>query len=256
MKKILFGSFLIIFLFSVFFSGYNNNPGIIISRLLNTRDIQEVTELRYIVYFLGIIPVGEAVFNPARIDEFMGKETYHLRATAETLRFFSKFFSAKTSLDSFVDVHQLNPLLYRLKLTVSGRKDINEEIIYNQKDGFMSVSGVKRLILPNTQDPLSSMFNIMHMDFEKIKEFQMNINAHKKNYILKGIAQNRDLSINNKLHKTYILKGKVFRPDNNPYHQSSLTFVLLKGKVNIPCLIEVFSGGVLIKARLVSIKGR
>ena len=254
MKKILFGSFLIIFLFLVFFSGYNNNPRIIISRLINTRDIQELTELRYIVYFLGIIPVGEAVFHPARINEFMGKDAYHLRATAETSRFFSRFFSAGTSLDSFVDVHQLNPLLYRLKLTVSGRKDINEEIIYNQKDGFMSVSGVKRLILPNTQDPLSSMFNIMRMDFEKIKEFQMNINAHKKNYILKGMVQNKDLSINNKLHKTYILKGKVFRQDNNPYHQSSFTIVLLKQNCNIPLLIKVFSGGVLIQVKLVDIR--
>jgi hypothetical protein len=157
-------------------------------------------------------------------------------------------------LDSFVDVHQLNPLLYRLKLTVSGRKDINEEIIYNQKDGFMSVSGVKRMILPNTQDPLSSMFNIMHMDFEKIKEFQMNINAHKKNYILKGMVQNKDLSINNKLHKTYILKGEVFRQDKNPYHQSSFTIVLLKQNSNIPLLIKVFSGGVLIQAKLVDIR--
>lgn len=254
MRKIIFSSFLIIFLFLVFFSGYNNNPAITISRLLNARNIQEVTELRYTVYFLGIIPVGEAVFNPAHIDEITGKDTYHLRATAGTSRFFSKFFAAEAYLDSFVDIHQLNPLLYRLKLTVSGRKDINEEIIYNQKDGFMSVSGVKRLILPNTQDPLSSMFNIMHMDFEKIKEFQMNINAHKKNYILKGIVQNKDLSINNKLHKTYILKGEVFRQDKNPYHQSSFTFVLLKEKVNIPCLIKVFSGGVLIQAKLVDIR--
>ena len=255
MKKILFSSFLIIFLFLVFFSGYNNSPGVIISRLPNARDIQEVNELRYIVYFLGIIPIGEAVFNPARIEEVMGKDAYYLKATAKTSRFFSKFFTAETFLDSFVDIRQLNPLLYRMKLTILGREDINEEIIYNQKDGFMSVSGVKRLILPNTQDPLSAMSNIMHMDFEKIKEFKMNINAHKKNYILEGVVQNKDLPINNKIHKICILKGKVFRQDKNPYHQSRVTFMLLKEKVNIPCLIEVFSGGVLIKARLVSIRG-
>lgn len=237
-----------------FFSSYNNNPRIIISRLINTRDIQELTELRYLVYFLGIIPAGEAVFHPARINEFTANNAYHLRASAGTLRFFSKFFAAGASLDSFVDIDQLNPLLYKLKLTVSGRKDTNEEIIYNQKDGFMSVSGVKRLILANTQDPLSAMFNIMHMDFEKKKEFQMNINAHKKNYILEGMAQNKDLSINNKLYKTYILKGEVFRQDKNPYHRSRVTIVLLKQNCNIPLLIKVFSGGVLIQAKLVEIR--
>jgi len=254
MKKILFVSFLIIFLILVLSSGYHNNPKIIISRLFKTSNIREPAELRYIVYFLGIIPIGDAVFYPARIEDFAGGKVYHLRATAKTSRFLPRFFSAEVSLDSFVDIHRLNPLLYRQKLTAAGRKDINEEIIYNHKECFMSMAGVKRQISPNTQDPLTSMFNIMHMDLEKIKEFQMDINAHKKNYILKTNIQEKRLTINNKVYKTYFLKGMVFRQDNNPYHRSSFTFVLLKQNSNIPLLIKAFSGGISIKARLAGIR--
>ncbi len=253
MKKVFCSLFIIVFLFLVFFSVYNNNPGIIISRI-KVRDIRELTELRYIVYFLGVIPVGEAVFYPARINEITGNNAYHLRAAAETSRCFSQFFAARTSLDSFVDADQLNPLVYRMQLTVSGRKDINEEIIYNQQDGFMLVSGVKRQILPNTQDPLSLMFNIMLMDFEKTSEFRMNINTHKKNYIFKGMVQDKDRLIKNKIYQTYILKGEVFRDNKSPYHRSSFKMVLLKQNCNIPLLIKVFSGGVLIQARLTGIK--
>lgn len=256
MKRFFFSSFLIIVLFLVFLGWYSNNPGIIISKLPDAQNIGEVNELRYIVYFLGVIPVGEAVFYSAHSGELTSRESYHLSATANSARFFSGLFSAEASLDSFVDTHLLIPFLYRFKLNVSGGKEINEEIMYNQEDGSMYVSGARRLILPNTQDPLSAMFNIMRMDFEKSKELQMNINAHKKNYIFEGIALNKDLLVKGKLYKTYIIKGKIFRQDRNPYHQSSATFVLLKEKVNIPCLIEVFSGGVLIKARLVGIKGK
>lgn len=254
-KIISIANFGIIFLCLLFSGWYSNNPGVIISKLPGVRDIREVSELKYRVYFLGVIPAGEAVFYPARGDGLAGKESYHLRATANTASFFSGLFSARAFLDSFVDIHRLVPFLYRFKLNVSGRKEVDEEIVYNQEDGSMYVSGARRLILPNTQDPLSAMFNIMRMDFEKSKELQMNINTHKKNYIFEGIALNKDLSVNSGIYKTYIVKGKVFRQDKNPYHQSSVTFVLLRGKVNVPCLIEVFSGGVLIKARLVGIKG-
>lgn len=256
MKRFFFNSLLIIFLILLFSGWYSNNPGIIISNLPGVRDMREVSELKYRIYFLGVIPAGEAVFYPASGDGLAGKESYHLRATADTARFFSGLFSAQASLDSFVDIHRLTPSLYRLKLTVSGRKEIDEEIMYNQEEGSMYVSGVRRLILPNTQDPLSAMFNIMRMDFEKNKELHMNINAHKKNYIFEGTALHKDLLVNGGIYKAYIVKGKVFRQDKNPYHQSSVTFALLRGKVNVPCLIEVFSGGVLIKARLVGIKGK
>lgn len=256
MKRFIFYSLLIIFLCLLFSGWYSNNPGVIISKLPGIRDIKETSELKYRIYFLGLIPAGEAIFYPARREGLAGRESYHLRAAADTAGFFSGLFSARALLDSFVDIHRLTPFLYRIKLNVSRRKEIDEEIVYSQEDGSMRVSGVRRLISPNTQDPLSAMFNIMRMDFEKSKELQMNINAHKKNYIFEGTALHKDLSVNSGIYKTYIVKGKVFRQDKNPYHQSSVTFVLLRGKINVPCLIEVFSGGVLIKARLVGIKGQ
>lgn len=252
MKRILFIIFLVI-LVLILLAGYNSNPKVIISRLIKSESVQ-VGALKYRIYFLGIIPVGEAIFSVGRLEEFKGQKVYHLNATARTLKYFPKFFNGDAALDSYVDIQKFNPILFKQKLMIAGKEYINKEIIYNQKEGFMSIAGIKRNILPNTQDPLSVMFNLMHLDLAEAGEFKININAYKKNYTFKGIAKPKDVLINSKAYKIFFLKGWISRQDKNPYHQSSITAVLLNQKENIPILIKVFSGGVLIQARLVDIR--
>lgn len=252
MKKILL-IFLIIILFLVFIAWKNSNPENIISELLKKGDIKS-GELRYKIYLLGVLPIGDAFLGDEKIEEYKGQKVYHLSATAQSLKIFSKFFSGSAILDSYVDMQQFNPMSFRQRLQVSGKKDIDREIIYDQKLGIMSISEVKRQIFPNTQDPLSAAFNIRRMDFDKIKEFEMNINTNQKNYILKGTTTQQDISINKKIYKIVLAKAEIKRRDKNPYHQSTITMVLLKEKGNIPILIKVFAGGVLINAKLVDIK--
>ncbi len=252
MKRILFTIFLVIS-FLILLAGYNSNPKVIISRLIKNEDIR-ANALKYRIYFLGIIPIGEGILSAGRLEEFEGKKVYHLNAAARTLKYFSKFFNGDIVLDSYVDIQEFNPILFKQGLMIKGKEGINREIIYNQKEGFMSVAGIRRQIFPNTQDPLSLMFNLMHLDLVEAKEFKMNINAYKKNYTFRGTTKPRDVLINSKTYKMVLLKGWISRQDKNPYHQSSVTAVLLNQKENIPLLIKVFSGGVLIQAKLVDIR--
>lgn len=249
MKRITFTIFSLI-LFLILLAGYNSNPKVIISRLIKNDGVQ-VGALKYRIYFFGIIPVGEAIFNAGRLEEFEGQKVYHLNATARTLKYFSKFFNGEVALDSYVDIQEFNPMLFKQRLMIAGKDDINKEIIYNQKEGFMSTAGIKRKIFPNTQDPLSVMFNLRHLDLTEAGEIEININAYKKNYTLKGITKPNDVVINSKTYKIFALKGWISRQDKNLYHQSSVNAVLLNQKENIPLLIKVFTGGVLIQARLV-----
>jgi len=214
----------------------------------------KVGTLKYRIYFLGIIPIGEAIFSVGRLEEFEGQKVYHLNATAKSLSIFSKFFSSYAVLDSYIDIQQFNPILFKQKLVVTGKADVDTEVLYDQKNGIMSIAGIKRQIFPNTQDPLSVMFNLMHLDLAEAGEFEININAYKKNYSFKGIAKLDGVLINSKAYKIFLLKGWIKRQEKNPYHQSSITAVLLNQKENIPLLIKVFTGGVLIQAKLVDIR--
>lgn len=254
MKKILpilfIPAILLVFI-SVY--GYNNNPKTIISKLNNNSDIP-ISKLRYRINFAGILPVGEAIFETKKTEEYRGQQVYHLTASAQSLNIFAKFFNSYAILNSYVDAQQFNPVLFRQKLVVKDRKDIEKEVIYDQKQGIMSIDGVRRQIFANTQDPLSAMFNVRRMDFDKIKEFEMNINTNQKNYLLKGVAHIKDISIKKKIYKTVLLEAKIIRRDRNPYHKSTITMLLLKEKNNIPILIKAFAGGILINARLIDIQ--
>ncbi len=252
MKKLLL-IFFIIILFLIFVSCYNSSPRTIISHLIKNGGIK-TGQLRYKIYLLKIFPIGEAVFKAEEAEEYKGQKVYHLSAAAQSLRVFSKFFSGSALLDSYVNTEQLNPIAFNQKLIVTGKQDMYREVIYDQRNYIMSIAGVRRQIFPNTQDPLSAILNIKRMDFNKVKEFEMNINTNQKNYILKGIATQQGIIVNKKTYRIVLAKAEIERRDKNPYHKSNISMVLLEEKENIPILIKVFASGMLINAKLIDIK--
>lgn len=244
----------ILIVVSLTFLFYNNsNVKNIISGLAKKGGIGP-GELRYRIYLFGILPVGDAVFGIEKIEQYQGQKVYHLSATAQSLNAFSKFFKASAHLDSYVDTEELCHLAFKQKIAILGKPTLEREVTYDQKSGIMDIAGVKRQILPNTQDPLSAIFNIRHLDFDKAEDIEMNINTNQKNYILKGVAERKNISIHKQAYRVILAKAKIARRDKNPYHKSSITTVLLKEKENIPILIKVFASGLLINARLIEIR--
>lgn len=251
MKKILFiiSVVILIFLFIVM----SNDPKIIIAKLAKKGDLK-AGELRYRIKFFGFLPLAEAIIGVEKIEDYKGQKVYHLSASAKTLKVVSKILSGEAVLDSFVDMQGLSPVAFKQRLRVSGKSDVDKEIIYDQKQGIMSIGDVHRQIPSGTQDPLSAIFSLRQMDFDKIKEFEMNINTNQKNYILKGRATPKEMIIEGKTYKTVFLEASISRRDKNPYHKSSIKMVLLCGKENIPISIKVFASGVLLNAQLIDIK--
>ena len=252
MKKLLL-IFFIIILSLVFISWYNSTPRAIVPRLIKERNIQ-TEQLRYKIYLFRIFPIGEAVLKSPEVTEYNGKKVYHLSASANNSRFFSRFVNVYAILDSYIDIQQLNPILFKQKLVVTDRKDIYREVLYDQGNHIMSIAGVRRQILPNTQDPLSAIFNVRRMDFDRVKDFEISINTNQKNYVLEGTAQSRNISVKKIIYKIVLLKANISRRDKNPYHKSSIAMALLKGEGDIPISIDVFTRGILLNARLVDIK--
>lgn len=252
MKKISL-IFLAAVLFFVFIAARNNSPKLVIGSLLKKGEIRQ-GELVYRINLFGFIPVGEAVFAQGKVEEVDGRRVYHLNVTASTLKILAKFYSCYAVIDSYVDAENYSPLVFKQKLMLQDKPDNIKAALYNQKEGFMSVSGVRRQILPDTQDPLSAIFNLRRMDFAKTKDFEININTNQKNYILKGKAEEKEIELNKKIYKIVLAEASIARGDKSPYHKSNIAMVLLKEKENLPILIKVFASGVLINAKLIEIK--
>lgn len=253
MRRILGIFLIIVILFLIFFWQVNNNPAIIIANLNNKGGIRE-GDLKYRINLLGLIPIGEATFNLEKLEEYNGLKVYHLHANTNSLDYYATLFKGYASVDSYVDTRDSNPVLFKQRIEAPGNENPYKEVFYEQKKGIMSVDGVKRQIFPNTQDPLSAMFNLKHMDFDKVDNFEININTNQKNYILEGTANHKELRINNKIYKIVLAEAEIRRRDKNPYHKSHVSMTLLRGENNLPVLIKVFASGILINAKLAEIK--
>lgn len=244
---------LLLTLFFLFVGYRNSNPKIIISELEKKGDIKS-GRFKYRIYFLGILPIGEAILEEPKIEEYNGQRVYHLSASTQNLKIFSKVFSGQAILDSYVDIQELNPILFKQKMIMGKIQTGEREVFYDQKNNIMAIGAVKRSIYPDTQDPLSAIFRLIYTDFGKDKDIEMSINTNQKNYILKGTAVSKEILINKKIHRIVLAKGEVKRRDKNPYHKSKISVTFLKGKTNLPVLIRVFAAGILINARLTEIE--
>lgn len=255
MRKILLIIITAIISSSIFLFYYNNSPKIIVSSLARKSNA-EAKELIYRVNFFGILPVADAILKVDEIQDYNGQQVYHLSATANSLRWYTKMYNAHAILDSYVDINTHDPILFRQKAVITNEKviNINKEVYYDQKNGIMTLNNIRRQIPPHTQDPLSLLFNTMHMDFDKVEEIEMDINTNQRNYLVKGIKQSRDISIDKKTYKLVFLDADIKRREKNPYHQSKISIVFCRDRENIPILIRVFASGAFLSAKLIDIR--
>jgi hypothetical protein len=252
MKKVLL-SLVIIAVVAGFFVHYNNNPEAIVSALVKKGKIGS-GDLVYRIYFLGLIPVGEAVIKKDIAQDYNGQGVYHLSAIARSAKYFSRIFSATAEVDSYIDRQTLNPVFFLQKTMMSGKGESKKGISYDQVNNIMTIANTRRQILPNTQDPLSAVYNLRRMDFGKAREFKININTNQKNYVMAGTAAIREAKIKAETVRLTMLEAEIRRSDGNPHHKSRLSVVLLEGKENIPVLIRVFASGAIISAKLIDIE--
>lgn len=216
---------------------------------------QDNAQLHYRIFAFGVFPVAEAVFYPAKEDEHQGNKMYHLQAVANTLPAISNFFKAQAEVDSYINLQDKNPVMFLQQIKVKGKPDVNKKITYDQKRGIMSLNGVERSILPDTQDFLSAIYKIRHMDFEGVRDLEMNVNTNQKNYALKTTVMPKRVLIRRKAYTLHILSGEIKRRDkNNPYHTTRIKMTLAEGRANIPVIIKVSASGFPLTARLVDIK--
>ncbi len=253
MRKLLFTIIAVVILSSIFLFYYNNSPKIIVSSLARKTNVQ-AKELIYRVNLFGVLPVADAILKVERLEEYNGQKVYHLSATANSLRWYTKMYNAYAILDSYVDINTHDPILFRQKAVIANEKVINKEVYYDQKNGIMTLNNIRRQIPPHTQDPLSLLFNIMHMDFDRVEGLEMNINTNQKNYVIKGLKRSRDMSIDKKAYKLVFLDVDIKRREKSPYHQSKINIVFCRDKENIPILIKVFASGAFLSAKLIEVR--
>jgi len=254
MIKRLLSSLVVLAVLTAAFSIYNGRAATVLCRLEKAGGVRPA-HLTYRIYLFGILPVAEAFFNPETEETLDGKQVYHLSASARSSRVFAKLFSGQAQIDSYVDKSLLVPLIFRQRLSVTGKPQTFSEARYDPQAGVMEVNVVRRQILPDTHDPLSAIFALRRMDFSGARDFEISLNTNQKNYVLKGTSQVKEIGLGNKARQTVaLLRAEIRRRDKNPYHRSKIDMLVAGREGNVPVVINVFASGVFIQARLIDIR--
>ncbi len=248
MKKILAAVVLVLAVI-IIVSASSNSPGAILVRIGADKLSGEAKELVYKVYLFGAFPAGEALIADKGLDRLDGQDVYHLSALAKGTELISKIYPFEAALDAYLDPGTFLPLSFKQTLKTKD-KETAKEVSYDQKNGIMLIAGVKRNILSETYEPLSALYKLRRLDLNSIKAFDLNINTNQKNYAFTGSINKEELRLNNQVVNIFRLKGKIFRRDKNPYHQSHLEIVFLDNPQKTPLFIKVFASGALLTVRL------
>ena len=249
MKKIII-IIVIILIAMIAISTYQNNPRTILANLDTAKLESQDKQLICKVYFLGIFPVGRAVIRDEGLVKFEGGNFYHLNAQAGVESLIAKIYPFSANIDSYLDPGTFLPVVFRQDIQAKD-EGLKKEVKYDQTNNVMEIGGEKRIILPETYEPLSVLYKLRRIDFSKISSFDLSINTNQKNYAFTGDITKENIKTKSGSAGIYRLKGKIFRRDKNPYHQSKIEIVLLDNAVKTPIFIKVFASGALITVRLI-----
>jgi len=230
----------------------NNNPLTIIKyNKLQDKLSADSNIFAFRVNFQGLIPAGHAILENKGEESYQGKKVYHLSAKASPLGFYTRFFKAGVQVDSYVDAAKLYTLKFQQSLDLPDKNKDKKVVLYDQDKNFMELNGVKRQIMPQTQDPLSAIFYIQHQEFELGKVFDLNINTNQKNYQLYAMVVRREeYALEGKKIGVWVLEGTIRRRDKNPYHKTTMKMWLLDNPSKTPIFIKTMTNIGQVTARL------
>ena len=259
MKRILFCFYAILISTIILFVliQFNKNKPIHILRKLDLQNklLLEPKIMILRVDYLGLLPVGEAKLENKGEQILEGRKIYNLSGQASVLEIFSKFFNARAQINSYIDKEKMHTLKFTQTLIIPDKPKEEKEILYNQNNNIMELRGIKRQILPDTQDPLSALFYIQHQPLKVNREFDININTNQKNYRLYvKVIKKEEYNLAGRQTGIWVLQGDIARRDKNPFHKSQMTLWLLDNPYKTPILAKIMTNGGLITARLINIE--
>lgn len=251
-----FTFFLLPAILYVFKESSSNSPlSIIRGNGLESESSADSNILVFKVNYLGLIPAGQARLENKGVEFYQGRSVFHLSAKANPLNFYSKFFKAQAEAHSYIDCDKLYTLKFEQILMPPNKPEDKKEILYDQNNNFMELKGVRRHILPGTQDPLSAIFYIRHQNLEIGKAFDININTNQKNYQLYAkVIGREEYALGAKRVGVWVLEGVIRRRDKNHYHKTTMKLWLLDNPSKIPVLIKTMTNIGPITARLSAVE--
>jgi len=113
------------------------------------------------------VAAGETTFTTS-LDQFGGKECYHVIAEGKTYSFYDKFFKVRDRYETYIDTATLQPYKFIRNVNEGGYKTYENVTFVKNTNTAVTSEGVYKV--PSCiQDVLSAMFYVRNLDFNHFK---------------------------------------------------------------------------------------
>lgn len=240
-SKIIFFVFVGLTIFLIVWESYNNKIETIIKKTVISQRRLKILEdrfsLNYQINYLNVFPIGKVFYRSIGLSQYNYRSTYQLEMTAEDTFPFSWVKPAKAKMVSYLDTSKMLPIYFLIETYMDNKIKEENKIIYNQEEGYMISEGRRYVIFPFTYEPLSLIFYLMRIKFDKNKKEDLNLNSNQTNYSVKvEVINKKEYRIAGETYKiweaTLLLrrrKGDIMR-----HSLDAKLYFLEKGDKNIP----------------------
>jgi len=235
---------------------YVNNLKVILSNVSVGESVAKdgIKKLTFNASYAGFIPATKATIEEEGIEKLKGKDVYHIKAEAEPNRFINRIYRVKAEINSFIDRDELCPLKFTQILDIPGKPRQEKIIVYDQANHTMNNGEETRMILPNTQGPLSILFYLMHHNLKLGEILDFNLNTNQKNLrFYAKVLEKQKVQVNDKVYEVYLIEGSVKRRSKSLRHSSEFKIWFSNKPFQAPVLIKVFTPAGPIVVRTVKI---
>ncbi len=139
----------------------------------------------------GPINAGVAVMEVKEIVPMAGRDCYHVISTAESNKFFSRFFKVEDRAESFVDVKGLFPWKFEKHLR-EGKYRADRWAIYDQVNHTVSTDRGDMEVPPYVQDVLSALYFVRTLEMAVGQPLFIQNHSGKKVYSLEVKIHRRE----------------------------------------------------------------
>jgi len=158
-------------------------------------------KLEYSVHF-GVLNIGDAILEVKNIEDYNGRQIYHLVSEMKSNSFSEKFYKIRSIEESWMDTESLCSLKYvryQERPDRSEHKTANFDQI-NRKFSFIEINpqtngvekDVKGEIPEFVNDSLSVIYFIRTLPLEIDKEYSIYTHADDKNYLSKLVVKKKE----------------------------------------------------------------
>jgi hypothetical protein len=237
----------------LFAGGYYRNMPQQVMRSINIGSSSR--QITFVLEYAGFIPVGSARIQNQGVSNIDGKPILRITSLFSTNGIIDMFFKLRAEATSIIDDSSLCPLEFTYSYMANGKLKDEKKVLYDQENHVMQTLKEKRVIQPETRDPMCLIAYLDRQTLMVGQTIDLNINTNQKNYrFLARVLEKKMYKTSGVDAQVFVINGSVKRSDKTSGHSTDFSLWYMDKPVKCPVLIKAMTGAGVVVSRASEVK--